>query len=248
MSKVNTEIAYSCIRKKILSGILAPGQSLMTGTLAKEIGVSRTPIRDALRLLEVDGLVTIRSRLGASVKEMDAKELREMCGLRLALEGYAAGLAAANRTENDLLEMRSALEEMRNLTNRIKHVSKDLPLITELVRQDIRFHIAVMTGAHNELLKKEILRLHLINRVVGGSAPAKKTEEDKQARDERRESVMLSHQEIFDAIERRDVNKSKYAMENHIQDIIDFNLRHTSVTGKPTHTKELTEDEMQYIS
>lgn len=247
MSKVNTEIAYSCIRKKILSGILAPGQSLMTGALAKEIGVSRTPIRDALRLLEVDGLVTIRSRLGASVKEMDAKELREMCGLRLALEGYAAGLAAANRTETDLLEMRSALEEMRSLTNRIKHVAKDLPLITELVRQDIRFHIAVMTAAHNELLKKEILRLHLINRVVGGSAPAKK-DEDKHARDERRESVMFSHQEIFDAIERRDVNKSKSAMENHIQDIIDFNLRLASVTGKPSHTKELTEDELQYIS
>jgi DNA-binding GntR family transcriptional regulator len=85
MKSVNTDVAYDFIRKKILGGDYAPGQALMTELLATEIGVSRTPVRDALRKLETDGLVTIRAHLGASVKKMEVKEFREMCDLRLAL-------------------------------------------------------------------------------------------------------------------------------------------------------------------
>ena len=67
MKSVNTDVAYDYIRKKILSGEYPPGHALMTEALATEIGVSRTPIRDAFRKLETDGLVTIRAHLGASV-------------------------------------------------------------------------------------------------------------------------------------------------------------------------------------
>ena len=92
MKSVNTDVAYEYIRKRILSGEYAPGKSLMTEVLAKDIKVSRTPVRDALRKLETDGLVTIRAHVGASVKRMQLKEFREMCDLRLALEGHAAGV------------------------------------------------------------------------------------------------------------------------------------------------------------
>ena len=69
-----------------MGGEFAPGQSLLTEVLAKEIKVSRTPVRDALRKLEADGLVTIRAHLGASVKQLQLREFREMSDLRLALE------------------------------------------------------------------------------------------------------------------------------------------------------------------
>src|SRR5262245_3783503 len=105
MKSVNSDVAYDYLRKRILSGGYAPGQALMTKMLAAEIGVSRTPIRDALRQLEADGLVTIRPRLGASVKQMDLKVFQESCELRLALETHAAGLAARSRTELDLHEI-----------------------------------------------------------------------------------------------------------------------------------------------
>src|SRR5882762_11861272 len=108
MKSVNTDVAYDYIRKKILSGEYASGKPLMTEVLAKEIKVSRTPVRDALRKLETDGLVTIRAHLGANVKVMDLKEFREMCDLRLALESHAAGLAALNHTEADLHEIKFA--------------------------------------------------------------------------------------------------------------------------------------------
>ena len=79
MKNVNSDVAYDFLRKRILDGEYLPGQALMTNALASEIGVSRTPIRDALRQLEADGLVTIQPRLGASVKMMDLKNFRESC-------------------------------------------------------------------------------------------------------------------------------------------------------------------------
>src|SRR3954463_3325679 len=171
MKNVNSDVAYDYIRKKILNGEYAPGQALMTKDLSSEIGVSRTPVRDALRQLEADGLVIIRAHLGASVKTMDLKEYRELCGLRLALESYAAGLAAGNRTDTDLQEIRFALESMRKLTEKIVAAKEEETLLAELGREDVRFHIAIMSAAKSDLIKKEILRLHLINRVVVGPAP-----------------------------------------------------------------------------
>ena len=76
-------------------------------------------MRDALRQLEADGLVSIQARLGASVKTVDLKEFREMCGLRLALETHAAGLAAQYRTPDDLQELKLALDAMQRLTEKI---------------------------------------------------------------------------------------------------------------------------------
>lgn len=247
MTNVNSDIAYDYIRKKILSGEFALGQALMTMNLASEIGVSRTPVRDALRQLEADGLVVIRPRLGASVKSLDLKEYRETCGLRLALETYAAGLAASHRTEEDLHEMRYALEAMARLEAQLKAAEDaESKLIPDLVREDIRFHIAIMTAARNDLLKKEILRLHLINRVVG-LGPIR-NDDDRKARNERRRDVLVSHKEIFDAIQRRDVASAKTAMEHHIQDIIDYQLRNLARSGSRSGGKELTEDELAYTA
>ena len=118
MKSVNTDVAYEHIRKKILNGEYLPGRPLMTEVLAEEIGVSRTPVRDALRKLETDGLVSIQPHLGASVKKIQLKEFRELCDLRLALESHAAGLAARNRSDADLHEIRFALEAMRRLTEK----------------------------------------------------------------------------------------------------------------------------------
>src|SRR5690349_7343270 len=170
MKNVNSDIAYDYLRKRILSGEYPPGQALMTNVLAPEIGVSRTPIRDALRQLEADGLVTIQPRLGASVKKMDLKTFRESCELRLALETHAAGLAARNRTGIDLHEIALALEEMRRITNQLVSGGSVGNLIPGLVREDVRFHLAIISAAKNDLMKKEILRLHLVNRVVSGPA------------------------------------------------------------------------------
>jgi DNA-binding GntR family transcriptional regulator len=247
MKNVNSDIAYDYLRKRILSGEYQPGMALMTNAFSPEIGVSRTPIRDALRQLEKDGLVTIQPRIGARVKQMDLKEFREMCELRLALESHAAGLAARQRTEEDLQEIRFALEAMQKLTEKVISQPKDTKLLQELVREDVRFHLAIMMAAKNELMKKEILRLHLINRVVsapiGGPGAAAAVDNKEAAR---RRAVLASHEAIFAAIERGDAAAARKEMESHIQDIIDRNLR-SMVRERPSMiTRELSADEAIY--
>lgn len=250
MKSVNTDVAYDYIRKRILAGDYAPGHPLLTEVLAAEIKVSRTPIRDALRKLETDGLVTIRAHLGASVKKMNLKEYREMSDLRLALESHAAGLAAKNHTDEDLSEMEFALEAMRGLTKRIIAADKEQPILAELMKEDIRFHIAIMGAARNELMKREILRLHLLHRVVSGpaatDAPVAVT--PKGQNDARRRQVQTKHEDIFEAIKRGDAAAAKREMEFHLQEMIDHNFRLLARAEAGVIARELSPEELQYMA
>jgi DNA-binding GntR family transcriptional regulator len=212
MELVNTDVAYKFIREKILAGTYSAGMPLASKNLSKEIGVSRTPVRDALRQLEADGLVIIKPRIGASVKSMDLQEFKNLCGLRQALETYAAGLAAANRTEPELEEIRHALDAMRAIVEKMLKTANDKELLGDLAREDVRFHLAIINVAKNDLIKKEIMRLSLINRVV--STPPKGKSSETLAD---RRAVLESHQEIFDAIAEKNVVAAKNAMERHQQ-------------------------------
>lgn len=250
MKNVNSDVAYAYIRKRILGGAYRPGQALMTNELSTEIGVSRTPVRDALRQLEADGLVVIRPHLGASVKTMSFIEYREMCGLRLALECYAAGLAAQNRTADELREMKLALEEMRRLTTLLAaDAVENRATVEELRREDVRFHIGIIGAAKSELLKKEVLRLHIISRVVAGPTPESGHPiTDKSAKDAHRKEVQASHDEIYQALEKADTTAAKNAMERHIQDIIDGNIRTMARADNASLSRELSEEELSYTA
>lgn len=250
MKKVNSDVAYDYIRKRILSGDFLPGYSLMTEVLSKEIGVSRTPIREALHRLKADGLVTIRAHLGASVTKMGVEDFKEMCDLRLALEGHAAGLAAINHSQVELREIRYALEEMRKFTAQIieaEDAKEEGDLLDDLVREDVHFHIAIMSAAKNKMMKSEILRLHLVNRVVfGPTSAAASRNKSKDYQDENRRKVMAMHEDIFAAILEHDAPAAKAAMERHIQDIIDKSLRDMAMFAGRPDSRKLTEEELTY--
>lgn len=249
MKNVNTDVAYEYIRKRILSGEYSPGMPLMTEVLAKDIKVSRTPVRDALRKLETDGLVVIRAHMGASVKQMRLKEFRELCDLRLALESHAAGLAAANRTVSDLREIEFALLGMRRLTDHIIKSNEKPPALIELAREDARFHIAIMTAAKNDLMKREILRLHLINRVMV-NLPGQPGQPyvPKQESDARRREVLSMHEKIYDAIAQSDVLRAKHEMEFHLQELISHNLTLMARVESGVFARDLSPDELAYGS
>lgn len=248
MKHVNSDIAYDYLRKRILDGDYAPGQALMTNSLAPEIGVSRTPIRDALRQLEADGLVTIQSRVGASVKKMDLKSFRESCELRLALESHAAGLAARNRSDVDLQEINLALEEMRRITERLVATGAVAALLPALVREDVRFHLAIITAARNDLMKKEILRLHLVNRVVTGPAALAKANIQPEPPEDmnHRRAVLASHAAIHQAIAAGEPNDAEWAMKQHIQEIIDRSIHRLARATAEVATRELSAEEAMY--
>ena len=106
------EIAYDTIRDAILSGRHAPGQRLVTEELAKELGVSRMPVREALHRLEVAGLITITPHKGAVVSELSEAEVAEIFHIRAVLEGLATRLATTQLTPVDHKRLSTLLEEM----------------------------------------------------------------------------------------------------------------------------------------
>lgn len=195
-------------------------------------------------------MVIIKAHMGASVKAMDFKEYKEMCGLRLALESYAAGLAAEHRTSDELAEMKQALESMRDLTEKaVASTDRDNAVMEELRRQDVRFHIAIISAAKSDLLKKEVLRLHIVSRVVSGPSPGgMKAGQDKVADNAHRQEVQQGHDAIFTAIEQGDVVEAKLAMERHIQDIIDTNLRKLARVDQMSIGRQLSEEELSYTT
>ena len=220
MQLVNTDVAYESIREGILDGTFPPGVPLMTEHLVEYTGVSRTPIRDALRRLETDGLVTIEPRRGARVRVMDASEFLELCELRLALESHAADLAARNRRKKDLWRIGRALEEMRRIDGAMQRAENAGRLFGRLKQADVRFHLGIIEAARNTLIRTEILRLHAVQRVVTagvvrGSAAAGEPSAS------RRERNLRSHEAIRGAIERSDPDNARREMRAHIQDIID---------------------------
>jgi DNA-binding GntR family transcriptional regulator len=244
MKKASSDIAYEYIRRKILGGAFPPGYALMTEVLSVEAKVSRTPVREALHKLKAEGLVSISPRLGASVKKMDPKEFREACGLRLALEGYSAALAATNHSPADLRQIKYALDAMRVLTAKILAAADEAPFINDLLREDVHFHVAIMTAANNDLMKAEILRLNMSGRLMVGPRAAKFVAKRKS--DANRRRVLASHEEIYAAIIRGDAGAARAAMERHIQDIVDKTMRQIGGSEVAT-SRPLSEEELAYV-
>jgi DNA-binding GntR family transcriptional regulator len=148
-----TSLAYSAIRDRILSGELAGGHKLREDELATMIGVSRTPIREALRSLAAEGLVNHERNRGFQVESWTLKDLEEVYSLRSLLEPYATGRAATSGLL-DIGALAALAEEMDDAIGRPK---LDVGIITEL---NNRFHDAIMEASGNQRLRL------LVNSVV----------------------------------------------------------------------------------
>lgn len=246
MKSVNSDQAYDFIRERILNGQYPPGSTLTTSQLALDIGLSRTPVRDALRQLESDGLVVIRAHYGASVRNVTFKEFRDMCDMRLALESYAAGFAATNHLPEEAREMGFALEAMRRVIDMQGTGADNQPLPADLVREDIRFHLAILAAAKNELIRKEIMRLHLLNRIVSSKGVEMMQLQGRAEIDSDRREVLAEHEAIYRAIVRRDSEQAKGAMHRHIQKLIDKQIALREQADGVKVQRPLTEEEMIY--
>ena len=135
------------LRREILEGELAPGFKLRQEELARRFGISRTPVRDALRRLEAEGLVTIRSSRHATVPTLDLDEFIEVYQIRETLESLAARLAAPRMTEEILERIEQILGAMEEASRRGD--------VGSWVRLDYRFHHALLEPGRN----KRLLRL-----------------------------------------------------------------------------------------
>ncbi|WP_306744847.1 GntR family transcriptional regulator [Saccharothrix yanglingensis] len=141
--QTKAEFAYDEVRRRVLSGELAPGSVINQGPLAREIGISTTPLREALKRLKAEGLVELGAHRDARVAELRAEEARDLVEVRRALDPVAVDLAARRRTADDVREMREAAEGLRALTAD--------PGPDELAVHR-RFHAALYRASHNALL------------------------------------------------------------------------------------------------
>jgi DNA-binding GntR family transcriptional regulator len=138
-----SEFAYMRVRELILSGELEPGAVINQAILARQIGISTTPLREALKRLKQQGLVELDAHRDARVAPLDAEEARDLLEVRRSLDPLAASLAADRRTKQDVAEMRASLEGLDALPSN--------PTVQQLVAHR-RFHSAVYGASHNALL------------------------------------------------------------------------------------------------
>lgn len=139
------EAAYAHLRGAILMGVLSPGARISEPGLAQELGVSRTPVREALQRLAQEGLVELLPGKGARVRVLSAEEVREVYDVRALLEGEAAAWAAENATEVELHRLERLLQALDALPKEA---------YAQQMQVDLDFHTALVGAAHNKTLAR----------------------------------------------------------------------------------------------
>ena len=138
------DVVFNTLRQAILRGELKPGERLMEIQLANKLGVSRTPIREAIRKLELEGLVLMIPRKGAEVAEITEKSLRDVLEVRRALEELAVELVCEKITDEQIQDLKGAAEDFK--------ASLKEGDITRIAEADVKFHDVIYMATDNQKL------------------------------------------------------------------------------------------------
>lgn len=145
------EIVYEELKMQILTGKIAPGMRMMEVELAESIGVSRTPVREAIRKLEKEGLVTIQPRRGAYASRISAKDLIDILEVRQDMEGLAAYLASSRMDPN---QMKQLVEISEKYDKAVQDGNT-----ADMIEYDSAFHNLIVESCNNSILTMMINRL-----------------------------------------------------------------------------------------
>ena len=193
------DVVFNTLRQAILRGELKPGERLMEVQLANKLGVSRTPIREAIRKLELEGLVLMIPRKGAEVAQITEKSLRDVLEVRGALEKLAVELACDKMTNEQFVELKEAAQSFKDNVN-----EKD---VTKIAERDVKFHDIIYMSTDNQRLIQLLsnLREQMYRYRV---EYLKDTEVFPQ--------LIEEHEEIINALEKRDKKEAMAIMCRHI--------------------------------
>jgi DNA-binding GntR family transcriptional regulator len=193
------EVVFNTLRKEILRGDLKPGERLMEIQLANRLGVSRTPVREAIRKLELEGLVLMIPRRGAEVAKITEKNLRDALEVRRTLEKLAVTLACQRITDEEVEELREATKHCGTFLNK-----NDL---MGIAKADEEFHNVIYNATNNQKLIKILNNLseqvyrYRVEYLKQKNNPAQ---------------IIREHKELLEAIEARDEELASEIAAIHI--------------------------------
>ena len=197
--------AYRRLLEDIRAGTLLPGARLRETDLADRLGISRTPVREAIRQLEADGLVTHLPRQGATIRSLDHAEVVELYEMRAVLEGTAARLAARAASEIELAELAALNAELA--------ATPAGPQAREVNRQ---FHRSLLDAARNRFLLKSMSALQKTLLILGPTTLADP---------DRAMAAVAEHAAVLAALEARDGAGAEAAMRAHVGAALSARLR-----------------------
>lgn len=184
-------LAYDALREEIVLGRLQPGDSVSEADRAAALGISRTPVREAIQRLAAEGLVETFPKRGTLVARLSPRDVRESFELREAVEGMCAKLAAERRSDGDLADLRNALSG------------------TPSYQQGATFHAGVVRAARNRYLQEVFDttsgRIDLASRMAAQAALSSHTPNS-------------THEAVLAAIEARDAPQAEARMRRHLQE------------------------------
>ena len=210
----NKSAAYREVRKLLLGGEVRPGQRLSHRSLAKDLGLSRSPVREALLQLEAEGLIEHRPQSGVYLREVSLQELEELYDMREVIEPYAAERAARLATTAQIENLRITCDELSEIAERPALVrwleaSENRRRLSTL---DIEFHSTILAASNNRIARQFFENAQIISLVVSWNH----LKTDSAILAKRVAPTAKQHREIYDAIKKRDPAGAKRRMRSHI--------------------------------
>jgi DNA-binding GntR family transcriptional regulator len=204
--------AYAWLQGRMLSGALPPGSRVSEGALAAEIGISRTPVREAVQRMAHEGILEAVPRVGTVVREPGRREIEELYELREALEGYAVEQAAARARREDLEALQRLLDEIGAVAGELRRSGKralEGALLRRFLAADLGFHLRLLEAAGN----RRIVKAAAESRVLGGIFGTRRQEHTADVVAE----AWRFHRRILSAVRRSDGRLARSLATAHIR-------------------------------
>lgn len=197
---------FQAIQENILNGVYKENEELRENTIAKELGVSRTPVREALRQLELEGLVKIVPNKGACVTGITKKDVKDIFAIRSLLEGLCVRWATEYITDEQI----DQLEEIILLSEfHLKRVKEGQT--QQVMELDGKFHEILYEASHSRILKHVLSDFHKYVRMARKASVANP---------ERAERSIEEHKDILHAIKNRDGNAAEILANAHMMNVM----------------------------
>ncbi len=215
MTTTCKQTAYAYLFRRLFDGTFLPNQRLIPAALAKEIGVSQVPVREAINQLHDEGLVVHAPRHGVFVRQMARKELVDLIELRRVLECNAAAQAARRITDEALRELKGSLRELHRQYLRCVAAPDDehrMPAMRDWMFADLNFHMALLHAASNEPVIKALREANVLTRMFGYRTDVPTSWKDPTFL----ATNFAVHRKVYGAIRDRNPRAARRAMALHM--------------------------------